>query len=96
LIPSLAGWYDNPILRTGPLQATQAGGIDSLESIPGILKRLQIRAKEESDLAGGILYVMDGPYRLPFPYRTAVALLRDGISSCFSIVIAASQSFSFR
>ncbi len=26
---------------------------------------------EESDPAGVILYVMDGPYRLPFPYRTA-------------------------
>jgi hypothetical protein len=25
---------------------------------------------EESDLAGVILYVMDGQYRLPFPYRT--------------------------
>ncbi len=28
------------------LQATWAGGIDSLESIPGLLKRLQIRALE--------------------------------------------------
>ncbi len=27
-------------------QATWAGGIDSLESIPGLLKRLQIRALE--------------------------------------------------
>jgi hypothetical protein len=25
---------------------------------------------EESDPAGVILYVLDGPYRLPFPYRT--------------------------
>jgi hypothetical protein len=25
---------------------------------------------EESVLAGVILYVMDGPYRLPFPYHT--------------------------
>jgi hypothetical protein len=25
---------------------------------------------KESDPAGVILYVMDGPYRLPFPYRT--------------------------
>jgi hypothetical protein len=25
---------------------------------------------EESDPAGFILYVMDGPYRLPFPYST--------------------------
>jgi hypothetical protein len=25
---------------------------------------------EENDPAGVILYVMDGPYRLPFPYRT--------------------------
>jgi hypothetical protein len=27
---------------------------------------------EESDPAGVILYVMDGPYRLPFPYRTGL------------------------
>jgi hypothetical protein len=26
--------------------------------------------QEESDPAGVILYVMDGPYCLPFPYRT--------------------------
>jgi hypothetical protein len=26
---------------------------------------------EESDLAGLILYVMDGPYRLSFPYHTS-------------------------
>ncbi len=25
---------------------------------------------EESDPAGVILFVMDGPYRLPFPYST--------------------------
>jgi hypothetical protein len=25
---------------------------------------------EESDLAGVILYVLDGPHRLPFPYCT--------------------------
>jgi hypothetical protein len=29
---------------------------------------------EESYSAGVILYVMDGRYRLPFPYRTPVAL----------------------
>ncbi len=27
---------------------------------------------EESDPAGVILYVMDGPYRLPLPYRVAL------------------------
>ncbi len=43
---------------------------------------------EESDPAGVILYVMDGPYRLPFLYTVPVALigaaqlLADGISSC--------------
>jgi hypothetical protein len=31
--------------------------------------------QEESDPAVVILYVMDGPYRLPFPYRT-------GLPSC--------------
>ncbi len=25
---------------------------------------------EESDPAGVIMYLMDGPYHLPFPYRT--------------------------
>ncbi len=33
---------------------------------------------EESDPAGVILCVMDGPYRLPFPYRTGCPEL----SSC--------------
>jgi hypothetical protein len=41
----LAGQYDNPICLTGPpLQATKVGGIDSLESIAGLLESLQIRA----------------------------------------------------
>ncbi len=33
-------------------QVTKAGGIDSSESIPGLLKRLQIRA--QATLASGI------------------------------------------
>jgi hypothetical protein len=43
---------------------------------------------EESVPAGVILYMMDGPYSLPFPYlpylsMTGAAQLRaDGISSC--------------
>ncbi len=42
---------------------------------------------EESNPAGVILYVMDGPYRLPFPYRTGCPArscpsAADGISSC--------------
>jgi hypothetical protein len=49
---------------------------------------------EKSDPAGVILYVMDGPYRLPFPNSrtvpvalTGAAQLRaDGISSCCYIV----------
>ncbi len=48
---------------------------------------------EESDPAGVILYTMDGPYRLPFPYRTAPVALRgaaqlraDGISGCCYVV----------
>jgi hypothetical protein len=41
MIPSLAGRYGNPICHTGlPCQATWAVGIGSLESIPGLLKRL--------------------------------------------------------
>jgi hypothetical protein len=44
--------------------------------------------QEESDPAGVIVLVMDGPYRLPFPYHTfsaltgAAQLRSDGISSC--------------
>ncbi len=39
-------WFLAPIAGLKlPTQATQAGGIDSLESIPGLLKRLQIRAQ---------------------------------------------------
>jgi hypothetical protein len=34
-------------------QATLAGGIDSLKSIPGLLKRLQIRALGSSEGRGG-------------------------------------------
>jgi hypothetical protein len=42
---------------------------------------------EESDSAGVTFYMMDGPYRLPFLYRTGVAQLQaDGISSCCYIV----------
>jgi hypothetical protein len=41
---------------------------------------------EECELAGVILYVMNGPYRLPFPYRNALKgaaqLGADAISSC--------------
>ncbi len=33
-------------------QATQAGGIDSRKSIPGLLKRLQIRALALDEKAG--------------------------------------------
>ncbi len=42
---------------------------------------------EESDPAGVILYVMDGSYSLPFPYRTGCPeKCADGNSSCCSIV----------
>jgi hypothetical protein len=42
---SLEVRYDNPICRTGRpgYTVTKAGGIDASESIPGLLKRLQIR-----------------------------------------------------
>ncbi len=40
---------------------------------------------EESDKASVILYVMDGPYHLPFPYRigclTGAAQLRVEVNS---------------
>ncbi len=36
---------------------------------------------EESDSAGVILEVMDGPYRLPFPYRTGCPY-RSCMSGC--------------
>jgi hypothetical protein len=47
---------------------------------------------EESDPAGVILYVMDGPYRLPFrtvpvALTEAAQLRADGYSSCCCILI---------
>jgi hypothetical protein len=42
---SLSGRHDMPICCTGR-QARKAGGIDFLESIPGLLKRFQIRAQQ--------------------------------------------------
>jgi hypothetical protein len=42
-ISSLACRYDNPIWRASS-PGYIAGGIDSSDSIPGLLKRLQIRA----------------------------------------------------
>ncbi len=41
---------------------SKARGLVQHGGLPGWL--------EESDPEGAILYVMDGPYRLPFPYRT--------------------------
>jgi hypothetical protein len=47
---------------------------------------------EESDQADVILYVMDGPYLLPFPYCTGCLDWKcplpsaDGISSCCDVV----------
>ncbi len=46
---------------------------------------------EESGPAGLILYVMDGPYSLPFPYHTgypdkSCPMRAEGISSCCYIV----------
>ncbi len=46
---------------------------------------------EESDPTVVVLYVMDGPYRLPFPYRTgcsegAAQLLAAAISICCYII----------
>ena len=43
-IPSLAGRYDNPFLVPAR-RATESGGTDSSESIPGLHKRLQIRVQ---------------------------------------------------
>ncbi len=39
-IPCLAGRYDDPIRRTAARQATLAGGIYFLESIPGLEEEL--------------------------------------------------------
>jgi hypothetical protein len=36
------------LLHLPASQATYAGGMDSLESVPGLLKRLQIRALEKT------------------------------------------------
>jgi hypothetical protein len=48
---------------------------------------------EESGPAGVILYVMDGPYRLPFPVAlTGAAQLRaHGISSCCYVLCKCTQ-----
>jgi hypothetical protein len=42
--PSLAMAGTTTLFDVPARQATKAGGIDSLESIPGLLRRLQIRA----------------------------------------------------
>jgi hypothetical protein len=53
---SLAGRYDNSICRTD-LEGYMAGGIVSSESIPGLHKRLQIRAlASRRILSAPILY----------------------------------------
>ncbi len=49
-IPSLDGRYDNPIV----VPACQAGGVESSESIPGLLKRLQIKPTKLHRLAESI------------------------------------------
>ncbi len=41
--PGVAGLYDKPFCRSGPL-GYMVGGVDSSKSIPGLHKRLQIRA----------------------------------------------------
>jgi hypothetical protein len=37
---------------------------------------------EESDPAGVILYMIDGPYSLPFPYRTGCPARNYPLSTC--------------
>jgi hypothetical protein len=63
----------------------KARGLDQHGGTPGWL--------EESDPTGVILSVMNGPYRLPFPYRTgclpgAAQLRAEGNSRCCYIVNA--------
>jgi hypothetical protein len=76
---------------------TEAVHFPEKEYVNGIFVAVRVPHStcSNSDSAGVILYVMDGPYRLPFPYRIhlfAVALtgapqLRgDAISSCCYIV----------
>ncbi len=50
-----------PLVSHAPMRP-KARGLDQLGGPPGWL--------EESDLAGVILYVMDGLYRIHLPYRT--------------------------
>jgi hypothetical protein len=62
---------------------SKARGLAQHGSPPGWLK--------ESDPAGVILYVMDGPYRLHFSYHTgsltgAAQLRANGISRCCYII----------
>ncbi len=71
-------------LWLGPMRS-KARGLAQHGDPPGWLK-------ESDPAAGVILHVMDGTYRLPFPYSVPVALtgaaqLRDDrISSCCYIV----------
>ncbi len=57
-------------------QATLAGGIDSLESIPGLLKRLQIRAQFENTSQPSLYPVL--PWRFGRRNSSCGGLIEDG------------------
>ncbi len=66
---SLTGRYDNPIptrclapidFLKIPALARQANGIDSLESIPGLLKSLKIRTLLSCDMGCAFVQLADG------------------------------------
>ncbi len=76
---SLAGWYDKPIptrfrapldCSEIPAQATQAGGIDSLQSIPGLLKRFKIPSLKQTKYLEFIkesLHFLKADHHVGFP-----------------------------
>jgi hypothetical protein len=78
------------LVAWSPTRRPKARGLAQPGGPPGWL--------EESDPAGVILYVIDGPYRLPLPCRTAPVALTGaaqlrayGISSCCYIVNECTQ-----
>jgi hypothetical protein len=67
-------------------QASKAGGINSLESIPGVHKRLKIRALQEAEALMtqyGETWSLDSPLRMI--YRLAQPERRDRVPEFLSL-----------
>jgi hypothetical protein len=72
----MAGCYDNPICRTGP-PGYIGGEIDSSESIPGLHKRLQIRALAACPLGDKTTEEIPARMEPPPPSRLIVNIHSD-------------------